>query len=155
MSSAASPTPCWRASIDLASFLVQRYEPAAVAFEPPRDVELEQYHAHDRRGACGQTNEIVDRDRRRSQQFDNAGTLVGGGFGVRRSWGAGLLRRDLHGCTQDRAHDGDHVGGLRHERCALLEQLVASLCARIERRAGHRKDLASLFEREPRRDQRA
>ena len=51
--------------------------------------------------------------------------------------------------------DGDHVGGFRDQRRALLEQAVGAFGARIERRARHREHLAALLEREPRGDQRA
>ena len=50
--------------------------------------------------------------------------------------------------TEDRAQRIDHVGGLGDHGRALLEQVVAPLCARIERRTGHREDFTALLERE-------
>ena len=45
--------------------------------------------------------------------------------------------------------------GLCHQRGALLEQAIAAFAARIERRAGHGKYLAALFECHSRRDERS
>jgi hypothetical protein len=57
--------------------------------------------------------------------------------------------------AQDRAQHRDHVGRLRHHGRALLDEVVAALRARIERRARHREDLAALLERAAAGDQRA
>jgi hypothetical protein len=46
-------------------------------------------------------------------------------------------------------------GRFGHQRCALFQQAIGSFGARIEGRTGHREDLPVLFEREPRRDERA
>ena len=75
---------------------------------------------------------------------DDGGRVVSGSSAV-----------ELDRLAQDRAQHRDHVGGFRHQRGALLEQLVAALRARIERRAGHREHLAALLEREAGGDQRA
>ena len=45
--------------------------------------------------------------------------------------------------------------GFGHQGRALLDQTVGALAARIERRAGHRENLAALFGGHPRGDQRA
>ena len=74
-----------------------------------------------------------------------------GGDGGRSGSSAGTSVR----LAEDRAQHAEHVGGFRHQRRALLEQAVGALRARIERRAGHREHLAALFQRHPRRDQRA
>jgi hypothetical protein len=46
-----------------------------VAFEPARELELEQHHAHAGGGASGQTHEIVDRHWSRSEQGEDAGSV--------------------------------------------------------------------------------
>ena len=95
-------------------------------------------------------------DRRvRSSIEDDACPLVGG-------WGGGrffsfvgiLLARGKFGAN-DRPQDGNNVVCLSDRSRALLDQAVGAFGARIERRARHGKDFAALFQREPRRDQRA
>ena len=78
-----------------------------------------------------------------------AGSTAGRGGRV------GLLGRRLHRLAQDRADDGDDVGGFRDKSRALLEQVVGAFGARIERGARHREHFAALFEREACGDQRA
>jgi len=55
-----------------------------VALQPSREFKLEQNHAHDRGRTSGQSNEIVDRHGRRSEQFDDARALAGVRLGARR-----------------------------------------------------------------------
>jgi hypothetical protein len=55
-----------------------------VAFEPARERELQQHHAHDRRRGAGQPHQVVDPDRGRSEQADDAFALRG--FGLVRVW---------------------------------------------------------------------
>ena len=57
--------------------------------------------------------------------------------------------------AQDWAQHRADVGGVRHQRRALLDELVRPFRAWVERRARHREHLAPLFEREAGGDQRA
>ena len=87
---------------------------------------------------------------------DDPRALVGGGIDVVQAVAVRRLRlprgqRHPH----DRLQHGDDIGGLGHRRRALLDQAVGAFRARIERRARHGKHFAALFERQPRRDQRA
>ena len=66
-----------------------------------------------------------------------------------------FLNRRQVAPAKDRLDRRDHVGGFGYRRCALLEKTVGAFAAGIEWRAGHREDLASLFARKPRGDQRA
>jgi hypothetical protein len=50
--------------------------------EPAREVEFQQNDANRCRRTCGESHEVVDRDRRGTEQFDDAGTI--GGIGVDR-----------------------------------------------------------------------
>src|SRR6185295_2341832 len=99
-------------------------DPAAgVAVEPPGEVELEQGHLYGAARCPGQTDDLVDRHRRRAEQgFDRIervvavelfGRLVGG----LRS--ANAARRQA-----DRL---DHVGGILDQGGAVADQLIAAL----------------------------
>ena len=61
--------------------LHQRDQPAAVALQAAGDLEFQQHGAHDRRRRLRQPHQVVDADRRRAEQADDAGALVGRGLG--------------------------------------------------------------------------
>ncbi len=61
-----------------------------MALQPAGDFEFQQHRAHDRRRGPRQPHQVVDRDRRRPEQRDDAGALVLGGLDVVR---AGRFRR--------------------------------------------------------------
>ena len=67
----------------------ERHQRAAVALEPPRELEFEQNHAHGGGGASGQANKIVDRDRRRPEQCHDARAFVAGRLDGRQRRGVG------------------------------------------------------------------
>ena len=69
------------------------------------------------------------------------------GLARRRRRASGSSAPQIDRLAEDRAQHGDDVGGLGHQRRALLEQAVGAFGARIERRARHREHLAALFER--------
>jgi hypothetical protein len=77
--------------------LQQRYQPCAVALQPAGDFEFQQLGSHDRGRGAQQPHQIVERNRRRSEQGDNAATLVLARFGVERAgrFPRGLLRRQV------------------------------------------------------------
>jgi len=87
-----------------------------------------------------QPNEIIHQDRGWSKQAQNTGPLLA--IGIRILWKRGLgwrasrLDWPLHHGPQDR-HD---VISVCDQNCPLLDQLVAPLSARIDRRAGYRED---------------
>src|SRR6185437_11226241 len=62
----------------------QRHQPAAVTFESAGEFKLEQHGAHYRRRGCGHPDQIVERDRARSEQTDDAGAIADLGFGSQR-----------------------------------------------------------------------
>jgi hypothetical protein len=88
----------------------------------------------------------------RTEQADDLCAIAGIGIALERFvvFAERQHRRPLH----DRRDRLDHVGSLGDQCRALLEQVVGAGGARIERRARHGKDLAALFGRHPRRDQR-
>ena len=128
-----------------------------MALEPSGNFQLQQHHAHDprrnsARGGSGRRSRPaigLSSDRRRAC--------------ARRQRVRSPARarrrpdpvRELTVNADDRLQHGDDVSGFGHRRCALFDQAVGALRARIERRARYRKHFAALFEREPRRDQRA
>ena len=69
--------------------------------------------------------------------------------------GSGLLGAQFDGDAQDRAQHGEHVGRAGDEGCALFDQVIRTLGARVKGRAGHGEDFAALFQREAGGDQRA
>ena len=101
-------------------------------------------------------HQVVDAHRRRSEKPDDLRALARGGL-----LHGGAARRDgsssgaCDGPLEHRREHGEDIVRARHERGALLEQAVGPFVARIERRARHGEDLAALFERHPRGDQRA
>jgi hypothetical protein len=48
-----------------------------VALQPSGELELQQHAAHDGGRGAGQTDQVVEADRARSEQIDDAGALAG------------------------------------------------------------------------------
>ena len=69
--------------------------------------------------------------------------------------GASCYRQVQGRASEDRLDHRDHVRGVGDRSGALFEKPVGAFASRIERRTGHREDLAALFAGEPRGDQRA
>src|SRR6185437_758002 len=137
----------------ISRLLEQRYQSAAVALEPPGKFEFEQHGADDARRGRRDPDQVVETDRARSQQADNACAIACPGFEVER---LGVVRlaqfdRPLH----DRCDGMDDIRCLRDQRRALLDQFVGPGGARVERRTRHREHLAALFGGNARGDQRA
>ena len=65
----------------------QRHQAAAVALQAPGDLEFQEHHPHHGGRTLRQPHQIIDQERRRAEQPDDAGALVGRRFG--------LLVRDL------------------------------------------------------------
>ena len=106
---------------------------------------------------AGEPHQIVDADRRRSKQGDDAVALLCARLGCESGGegGLGSWHRSIERLAQDGPQHCDDVLRFGDQRGALLQQAVATLGARIERRAWDREDLAALFEREPGGDERA
>ena len=103
-----------------------------------------------------QPHQIVDRNRRRAQQATiRARSSGAGSASSRASISASSGSRAGSVAAHDRLQHGNNVGRFGNRRRALVDQAVGALGARIERRARHGEDLAALFERQARGDQRA
>ena len=64
--------------------LDQRHQPAAVTLQPSGEFEFEQHRAHDRGRGAGHPDQIVEADRARAQQIDDARAFAGAGFEIQR-----------------------------------------------------------------------
>ena len=64
--------------------LDQRHQPAAVALQPAGEFELQQHRAHDRRRGAGHPDQIVEADRARPEQVDDARAIARIGIEVER-----------------------------------------------------------------------
>jgi hypothetical protein len=62
----------------------QRNQSATVPLQPARHLQLEQHDPHHGGRAAGEAHQVVDADRGRSEQFDDAAALVGAGLGCGR-----------------------------------------------------------------------
>jgi hypothetical protein len=125
-----------------------------VALELAGKLELQQHGAHDGRRHAGQADQIVQRDRARPEQIHDLRALADLRIALDRL-GIVFAKRKPQRPLHDRRDRIDDVGGLCHQRRALLDQIVGAGGARIERRARHGEYLAALFGRHARRDQRS
>ena len=127
-------------------------------FQAAGKLEFEQGEANDGRRELAPAKEFVNRDRARPEQ---ALDLREGRFqAFKRRFGQAFagLRSVLAGPGKPRnlsAQRGEDVLGRLGQRGALAQQLVAAARPGIERRAGHREDLAALFSGQARGDQRS
>src|SRR5271165_2256075 len=140
---------------DLGFASQERHQAAAVALEAAGELELKEHRSHDGRRSAREPDKIVDGHRRWSEEIHDSRALAAARLAARRAERLRLLGRQLDRMAEDGAQHRDHVVGLGNQGRTLLEQLVAALRARIERRAGHREDFAALLERKPRGDERA
>src|SRR6185437_2594801 len=114
--------------------LRQRYQPRAMAFNPPGDFELEQSRADGRWGYPHLPHQVVDRHRRWTEQRDETVALV-----ICRKWimiGWDILWRLAYRATgvlsQYGFNRGNNVARFGHRDCALLEQAIGALAARVK-----------------------
>ena len=106
--------------------LQQRHQGAAVAFEPSGQFEFEQHHRtiagelpdseRDRRSAPASVRAVRRYARARRRRARRPAPSASGSSADRST-----------GSAQDRAQHRDHVGRVRHQRRALLDEAVASL----------------------------
>jgi hypothetical protein len=128
-----------------------------MAFQAPGDLQFKEHNADHAWRSFGKPDEIVHRDRHRTQEPNDARTLVGCGFRAfsRRFTANWLSLACRQFDTDDRLQRGNDVGYFRHWCGTLFEQAIGALGARIERGAWNGENFAALFERQPRGDQRA
>jgi hypothetical protein len=121
--------------------------------EPASEVKLQQGHLHPARRNAGQADDLVNWDRRGSEELlDDAKRVV---TTVELSRLGMLVRRGRGADARlDRAERFRHVRRILDQRRAVADELVAALGALVERRAGHGHHFSSGLGREARRDQR-
>ena len=104
-----------------------------MTLQPSRELEFEQDCPHRCRRTAGQSDEIVEANRSRSQQAYDALAFFLCGFVLVRPPTFGLSPLNHDRVSQDRLKDRCHVGHLRHQRRALFQETVAAFAARVER----------------------
>ena len=128
---------------------------AGAAVEAAREFEFQEDGQHRTGGQAGAARQFVDLNWRRAEKAEDR--HAGGGeicLGVGPVRGGGRFRFG-EPAIRSRAEAGQNVGGRFGERRALADEIVRAPAARIERRAGDGEDLAVLFERIARGDERA
>ena len=140
---------------DFLSVLEEADQAAAVPPDAACEVQLQQHGSNNGGRTSGQSDQIINGYWRRAKQVDNTGSLADFGHRMWRARRLRLLCREIDRWAKNGLQNVDHIGSLSDERRALFEHFVASFSARIQRGAGHRKNLATLLKRKPGSDERA
>ena len=127
---------------------------AGVPCDTPREFEFEQHELHRRRRSPRLPDDLVHRDRRGTEQPGDGIAVALAGLDRPCHLERSAPRFARHPAV-DRPERFKDVIDILDQRRPLTDQLIASLRARVERRAWHRHDLAPEITRAPRRDQRA
>src|SRR5215510_1736740 len=104
----------------------KRHQAAAMALKRARELELQEHGANDRDWQAREPDEIVDADRGRAKEHNDALALVLIRLAprARRHRVLRLPRGKIQGALEDRAQRRNDVAGLGHRGCALLEEIV-------------------------------
>ena len=123
-----------------------------VTHQPPGQLQLEQRQLHRRSAIAALPDQLVDPDRRGSQQTFNVSRSMPEIIGQWIERG-GLFTKGRARLAVEPTDQLDHIGGRLDQHRAFADQLVAALRTRIERRSWHCHHLAPSLARQPRGNQ--